>query len=238
MFEHFDERARMCVVLAQEELRRLGHEELGSIHLLLGVARVDGELLGVEVEALRAAIVALHGIGTPSDDPAPMSADGKAALEGANSQALRLGHTTIDPAHLLLAVIEAGGGARALREAGAIPSEVRERANAAAGTLRATARQPDDGPATHLDDLRAGRPVAVRLGADAYPIGDMGHPQVDAHLLELILAGDTIVAQLLRDQGVDERLLRETFGPADPAPDRAAATRRWRRPRRAARRGR
>ena len=216
MFEHFDERARLCVVFAQEELRRLGHDELGSIHLLLGVARVDGELLGVEVEALRAAIVALHGIGTPSDEPVPMSADGKAALEGANAQALRLGHTTIDPAHLLLALIEAGGGgARALREAGAIPSEVRERANAAAATLRATARRPDDGPATHLDDLRAGLPVAVRLGADAYPIGDVGHPQVDALLLELLLVNDTIVAQLLRDSGVDEALLRETFGPAD-----------------------
>jgi len=215
MFEHFDERARLCVVLAQEELRRLGHDELGSIHLLLGVARVDRELLGVEAEALRAAVVALHGIGTPSDDPVPMSADGKAALEGANAQALRLGHTTIDPAHLLLALIEAGGGVRALREAGAIPSEVRERAHAAAGTVRATARQPGDGPATHVDDLRAGHPVAVRLGADAYPIGDLGHPQVDAQLLELILVNDTIVAQLLREHGIDERLLRETFGPAD-----------------------
>jgi ATP-dependent Clp protease ATP-binding subunit ClpA len=216
MFEHFDERARMCVVLAQEELRRLGHAEMASIHLLLGVARVDAELLGIEVEALRAAIVALTGIGTPSDDPVPMSADGKAALEGANTQALRLGHTTIDPAHLLLALIEVGGGARALREAGAIPSEVRERANAAAGTQRPTDRQADDGPpAQHVEDLRAGRPVAVRLGADAYPIGDLGHPQVDAQLLELILVNDTIVAQLLRDHGIDERLLRETFGPAD-----------------------
>ena len=217
MFEHFDERARMCVVLAQEELRRLGHGELGSIHLLLGVARVDGELLGVDVEALRAAVVALHGIGAPSDDPVPMSADGKAALEGANAQALRLGHTTIDPAHLLLALIE-GGGARALREAGAIPSEVRERAHAAAGVRRGTAHPPDDGPPTHLDDLRAGRPVPVRLGADAEPIGDLGHPQVDALLLELLLVNDTIVAQLLRENGIDGDLLRATFG----APDEGA----------------
>jgi hypothetical protein len=68
-FEVFDERARMCVVLAREQLRRPGHDELGAIHLRLGVARVDGERLGVEVEALRAAIVAINGIGTPSDDP-------------------------------------------------------------------------------------------------------------------------------------------------------------------------
>ena len=35
MFEHFDERARRCIVYAQEERGRLGHEELGTVHLLL-----------------------------------------------------------------------------------------------------------------------------------------------------------------------------------------------------------
>jgi ATP-dependent Clp protease ATP-binding subunit ClpC len=135
VFDHFDEPARTCVVLAQEELRRLGHEELGTVHLLLGVARVDHSLVGVDVEAIRAAVVALHGVGTPASDVVPFSAEAKAALEGANHQALALGHTTIGPAHLLLALIDVGGGgARALRESGAIPSEVRERAIAAAGS--------------------------------------------------------------------------------------------------------
>jgi len=49
----------------------------------------------------------------------------------AREEALKRGHTVIDEAHLLLALVDAGGGAtRALREAGAIPGEVRERADA------------------------------------------------------------------------------------------------------------
>ena len=118
---------------------------------------------------------------------------------------------------MLLALIDVGGGGgRAPREAGAIPSEVRERANAAAGKPRPTNRQAADGaPDQHVGDLRSGHPVAVRLGADAYPIGDLGHPQVDALLLELLLVNDTIVAQLLRAHHIDEALLRDVFGPRD-----------------------
>jgi ATP-dependent Clp protease ATP-binding subunit ClpA len=219
MFEHFDERARQCVVLAQEELRRLGHEELGTVHLLLGVARIDGALLGVEVEAVRAAVVALQGTGTPSSDPVPFSAEAKAALEGANGEALALGHTVIDPAHILLALLDAGGGgARALREAGAIPGEVRERATAAAGTTRRTDRQPTRGRADHARDLRDGHPVTVTLGEDAFPLGDLGNANVDARLLDLLLVNDTAAARLLRAHGIDEARLRDALGP-QPPPD-------------------
>jgi hypothetical protein len=207
MFEHFDERARTCIVFAQEEASRLGHGELDTVHMLLGVARVDPALLAVDVEAVRAAVVALQGIGTPSSEAIPISADAKAALEGANRQALTFGHTTIDPAHLLLALIEVGGdGARALRESGAIPGEVRERAGAAAG---------------------AGSPSAP--GPIGATIADIGRPQLDAHVLELILGAGGAVAHLLREHGIDEATLRERFGASRP---------RWRRPRRAAPRGR
>jgi len=193
MFEHFDERARLCVVFAQEELHRLGHDELGTAHLLLGVARVDPPLVGAELEAVRAAVVALQGIGTPTSEAAPISTDAKAALEAANRQALALGHTTIDPAHLLLALLEVGGdGARALRESGAIPGEVRERAGAAAGA--------------------AAPPAAEPVGAT---IAGIGRPQLDAHVLALILSADGPVAHLLREHGIDEALLHEQFGPGD-----------------------
>ncbi len=193
MFEHFDEQARLCVVFAQEELRRLGHDELGTAHLLLGIARVDPRLVGAELEAVRAAVVALQGIGTPTSEAVPISADAKAALEAANRQALALGHTTIDPAHLLLALLEVGGdGARALREAGAIPGEVRERAGAAAGA--------------------AARPAVEPVGPT---IAGIGQPQLDAHVLQLILGAGGRVAQLLREHGIDEGLLREHFGSSD-----------------------
>ncbi len=194
MFEHFDERARMCVVLAQEEARRLGHDEIGTVHLLLGIGRIDDGLLGVDVETVRATVVALQGSGgTPTRDAIPFTAEATATLKGANAQALALGHTTIGIAHLLLALMEAGGGgARALREAGAIPGEVRERALAVAGGRSSPARGP--------------------VGAT---IADIGRAQLDAHLLELILAAGGPVAHLLRAQGVDESLLGERFGPPD-----------------------
>jgi ATP-dependent Clp protease ATP-binding subunit ClpA len=216
MFEHFDERARLCIVYAQEELGRLGHDELGTVHLLLGIARIDEELIGVDVERVRAAVVAVQGIGAPARDPAPVGADAKAAFERANAQALAVGHTTIDPAHLLLALLEiGGGGARALRESGATPGDVRERAKAAAGQPRPTMSQAPFGPGNHVHALRSGHPVAVRLGGDGLPLGDLGHPSLDAALLELLLVNDSVAARLLRAHGIDEQVLRETFPPFD-----------------------
>jgi len=37
MFERFNEPARRAVVIAQEEARRLGHQSIGTEHLLLGL---------------------------------------------------------------------------------------------------------------------------------------------------------------------------------------------------------
>ena len=240
MFEHFDEHARTCVVLAQQEARRLGHEETGTAHLLLGVAGVAPELIGVDVQAVRAAVVAMQGAtAAPIRNWLPFSPEATAALEGANGQALSRGHTVIDPAHLLLALMEAGGrAARALREAGAAPGQVRERAAAAAGSGPQELPDPITTPSPqmplasrgsagrlersdHAEDLRNGDPVPVALGMDARGIGDLGHPAVDRQLLELLLVSDTAAARLLRAHGVDEILLREVFGPAGPSDPRA-----------------
>ena len=237
MFEHFDEGARTCIVFAQEEARRLGHDELGTVHLLLGVAGVDDGLLGVELERVRAAVVGLQGNGPVQPEGVmPFSAEAKVALEGANDEALKRGHTIIDVAHLLLAVLDAGGGAtRALREAGAIPGDVRERANAAAGSAPQPAPGPTIGAAPppdlpvaprgsvarrersdHADDLRHGDPVPVTLGVDGRGIGDLGHPDVDRRLLELLLVNDTPAARLLRAHGIDEHRLRDALGSPEP----------------------
>ncbi len=42
MFERFTDRGRRVVVLAQEGARRLGHDHIGTEHLLLGLLRTDG----------------------------------------------------------------------------------------------------------------------------------------------------------------------------------------------------
>ena len=65
MFERFTDKARQAVVLAQEEARRLGHPEVATEHLLLGLLAVYGDSagtrtltgLGILPEDLRAEVV-------------------------------------------------------------------------------------------------------------------------------------------------------------------------------------
>ena len=160
------------------------------------------------------------------------------ALSAAIRHAEARDNQELAPAHLLLALLDAGGGgARAVREAGAIPSELREWARGAAGRPEADwtayapaypqaplpgapppgARAPAT-PVDHAAALRAGDPVSVALGGDPTPIGDLGRPAVDRRLLELMLVNDTPAARLLRAHGVDEARLRLAL----PAQDREA----------------
>ena len=51
MFGRFTERAQKVLALAQEEALRLGHNNIGSEHILLGIVR-EGE--GIAAKALSA----------------------------------------------------------------------------------------------------------------------------------------------------------------------------------------
>ena len=70
MFERFTDRARRVVVLAQEEARMLGHNYIGTEHLLLGILH-EGEnaaakalvSLGISLDAMRQAIEDIVGRG-------------------------------------------------------------------------------------------------------------------------------------------------------------------------------
>ncbi|HYX60714.1 MAG TPA: Clp protease N-terminal domain-containing protein, partial [Streptosporangiaceae bacterium] len=42
MFERFTDRARHVVVLAQREAKTLGHDNIGTEHILLGLIREGG----------------------------------------------------------------------------------------------------------------------------------------------------------------------------------------------------
>ena len=70
MLERFTDRARRAVVLAQEEARMLGHNYIGTEHILLGLIRErDGgagralESLGISLEALRQQVEEIIGHG-------------------------------------------------------------------------------------------------------------------------------------------------------------------------------
>src|SRR5213595_1460177 len=56
VFEHFSDRSREAVVLAADEARNLGHDRIGTEHLLLGLVRLDDAAtarLGLTLTATR-----------------------------------------------------------------------------------------------------------------------------------------------------------------------------------------
>jgi ATP-dependent Clp protease ATP-binding subunit ClpA len=135
MFERFTDRARRAVVLAQEEARKLGHDYIGTEHLLLGLIRVrEGvaakalKSLGISLEAVRAQVEETigHGRQAPSGH-IPWTPRGKKVLELSKREARQLGHNYIGTEHLLLGLIREGEGvaAQVLVKLGADLSRVR-----------------------------------------------------------------------------------------------------------------
>jgi ATP-dependent Clp protease ATP-binding subunit ClpA len=125
VFERFTEAARQCVVLAQEEARELGHESIGSAHLVLGVARVAPELLGVEPAKLRAAVVEALGSSMKLvEGRIPFTPEAKSAIEHALGVAIARHDRHIGPTQLLLALLEQAPVQDLVRAAGVAPEEV------------------------------------------------------------------------------------------------------------------
>jgi hypothetical protein len=156
MFERFTDKARQAVVLAQEEARRLGHPEVGTEHLLLGLLAVYGESaatrtltgLGIPLDDLRGQVEARigRGEGAPSGH-LPFASQNKKALELSLREALQLGHNYIGTEHILLGLVREGesGAAQVLAGLGADLDAVRQevvRQLTAGGGDRAGAGKP------------------------------------------------------------------------------------------------
>jgi len=125
MFERFTERARRVLGLAQEEAKRLGHDYVGTEHILLGLVR-EGEgvaaevinSLGISLESIRIEVEKLAPKGSEllTYGDVPFTPHAKRVLELSVEEARRLGHNYIGTEHLLLGLIREGEtiGAKAL----------------------------------------------------------------------------------------------------------------------------
>jgi len=123
MFERFTERARKVIILAREEAIRLGHNYVGSEHLLLGLIR-EGEGLGVAIlkrlnvnlSAVKAEVERIITLGSESSPAGeiPFTPQAKKVLEYSISEARGLGHNYIGTEHLLLGLIREGEGIASL----------------------------------------------------------------------------------------------------------------------------
>ena len=123
MFERFTERARKVIILAREEAIRLGHNFVGTEHLLLGLIREGDGLavailkkLNVNISSVKGEIEKIVSVGlefSPAGE-IPFTPQAKKVLEYAISEARSLGHNYIGTEHLLLGLIREGEGIASL----------------------------------------------------------------------------------------------------------------------------
>jgi len=138
VFERFTERARQVVVLAQGEARGLGHNYIGTEHLLLGLLG-EGEglgartldSLGVTVEDVREQVGRIVGLGDEeavTTGQIPFTPRAKKVLELALRESQSLGHDYIGTEHILLGIARENDGVamQILRDAGADAAAIRD----------------------------------------------------------------------------------------------------------------
>lgn len=137
MLEKFTERARKVVNFARQEAERLGHEFIGTEHLLLGLVKEGSgvaanvlENLGCDLEKIRLEVE--RYVGQPGDKQMqptglPFTPKAKKVLELATEEARNLEHNYIGTEHLLLGILrEADGqGAQVLVNLGVKLEDVR-----------------------------------------------------------------------------------------------------------------
>jgi ATP-dependent Clp protease ATP-binding subunit ClpA len=193
VFERFDERARMVVVLAREEAREMRHRDIAGEHLLLGIARVDPRLAGTHPDRIRGAVFERRGVGEEAPpEEIPFTAEARGALESAGRAAVRDGDPVVQPAHILRALLELRGpAAEVLAGLGVDPT-------AAIGTATGTAPDSAPGGATGGDRSAGSLPPEL--------------VEAEAQVLLMLLRGGGPGAQLLRRHGVDEDTVRAELG--------------------------
>jgi ATP-dependent Clp protease ATP-binding subunit ClpC len=203
MFERFSDAARRAVVDAQEEARGLGHNYIGTEHLLLGIMSQGGgagarllQMFEIPTDWVRARI--LEMIGRGQGQPAghiPFTPRAKKVLEMSLREALQLGDNFIGSEHVLLGLLREGRGvaAQVLAERGVTLAGVRDRL----GDVEREAAPPiEEGPRT----VATGVATQTETGV-VHEHEDMIH--VPAEDFARLLAEVARLRDLLRHHGLD-----------------------------------
>jgi ATP-dependent Clp protease ATP-binding subunit ClpC len=135
-FGRFTERAQRALIFAQEEARSLGHNYVGTEHLLLGLLREEEGLaaqvligLGIDANKVKELVKNLIGEGNFNfNEGFGYTPRTKRVMELSFYEARNLGHNYVGTEHLLLSLVREGEGvaARILRDAGIDAQRVRE----------------------------------------------------------------------------------------------------------------
>lgn len=113
----FTEKAQRVLALSQEEAKRMGHQVVGTEHLLLGLIREGNGIAakalvatGLDLEKIRQQVEQLVGVGEPFQGNVGFTPRVKRVLELANEAAQRQGVNYIGTEHLLFGLIMEGEG--------------------------------------------------------------------------------------------------------------------------------
>ena len=135
MFGRFTERAQKVLALSQEEAVRLGHNNIGTEHILLGLIS-EGEgiaakaltSLGLEAEKIQQEVENLIGKGEKVSQTIHYTPRAKKVIELSMDEARKLGHSYVGTEHILLGLIREGEGvaARVLNNVGVSLNKARQ----------------------------------------------------------------------------------------------------------------
>ncbi len=135
MFGRFTERAQKVLALSQEEAVRLGHNNIGTEHILLGLVR-EGEgiaakaleTFGLEISKIQEEVEKLIGVGKKPMQTIHYTPRAKKVVELSQDEARKLGHSYVGTEHILLGLIREGEGvaARVLNNLGISLNKARQ----------------------------------------------------------------------------------------------------------------
>ncbi|SES19622.1 ATP-dependent Clp protease ATP-binding subunit ClpC [Gracilibacillus ureilyticus] len=135
MFGRFTERAQKVLALSQEEAVRLGHNNIGTEHILLGLVN-EGEgiaakalhAIGLGADKIREEVESLIGKGNQVSQTIHYTPRAKKVIELSMDEARKLGHSYVGTEHILLGLIREGEGvaARVLNNLGVSLNKARQ----------------------------------------------------------------------------------------------------------------
>ncbi|GAA0323060.1 ATP-dependent protease ATP-binding subunit ClpC [Bacillus carboniphilus] len=150
MFGRFTERAQKVLALSQEEAMRLGHSNIGTEHVLLGLVR-EGEGiaakalygLGLSPDKIQKEVENLIGRGKDQSQNIHYTPRAKKVIELSMDEARKLGHSYVGTEHILLGLIREGEGvaARVLNNLGVSLNKARQQVLQLLGSNEASGHQ-------------------------------------------------------------------------------------------------
>lgn len=151
MFGRFTERAQKVLALSQEEALRLGHNNIGTEHILLGLIK-EGEgiaakalkSLDIDSEKIQQEVEQLIGKGESTNQTIHYTPRAKKVIELSMDEARKLNHSYVGTEHILLGLIREGEGvaARVFNNLGVSLNKARQQVLQLLGSNDSTSGHP------------------------------------------------------------------------------------------------